>query len=94
MDIDTLRWVIEGLLAGFAFVLWAVFWNTKKLAENTVNDLAAYKLHVAETYVTGSALNKSIDALIKSLDALSDAVFKKLDKIEDKLDSKVDKIGT
>lgn len=91
IDAETTRWIIEGLLAGLSFVLWAVFWNTKKLIEETVKDLAAYKLHVAEAYVTGNTLDKSLEAFTKALDALREAVFKKLDRIEDKLDQKADK---
>jgi predicted nucleic acid-binding Zn-ribbon protein len=47
----------------------------------------AYKLHVAETYVTGNELSKAIDAFNRSIDA----VFAKLDRIEEKLDKKADK---
>ncbi|WGS52660.1 hypothetical protein LFL96_31235 [Paraburkholderia sp. D15] len=50
-------------------------------------ELAAYKLHVAETYVTSNELSKAIDALNRAIDA----VFGKLDRIEDKLDKKADK---
>lgn len=49
--------------------------------------LADYKLHVAETYTTHSALEKAIDAINRSIDA----VFAKLDRIEEKLDKKADK---
>ena len=41
-----------------------------------VADLAAYKLHVAETYTTNKAM---------------DSILSKLDRIEDKLDKKQDK---
>jgi septal ring factor EnvC (AmiA/AmiB activator) len=50
-------------------------------------ELAAYKLHVAETYVTSNELSKAIDSFNRAIDA----VFGKLDRIEDKLDKKADK---
>jgi hypothetical protein len=50
-------------------------------------DLAAFKLHCAETYVTSSALEKAIDRFSESINA----VFKKLERIDEKLDSKADK---
>ncbi len=51
------------------------------------DELAAYKLHVAETYVTSNALSSSIDAINRAIEA----VFKKLDRIDEKLDKKADK---
>lgn len=51
------------------------------------SELSAYKLHVAETYVTSNELSKAIDAFNRAIDA----VFGKLDRIEDKLDKKADK---
>ena len=51
------------------------------------DDLAAFKLHCAETYATHSSVEKAIDAFNRSIDA----VFAKLDRIEEKLDKKADK---
>ncbi|KVZ18649.1 hypothetical protein WT88_29660 [Burkholderia stagnalis] len=51
------------------------------------DELAAYKLHVAETYVTSNALSSSIDAINRAIEA----IFKKLERIDDKLDNKADK---
>jgi hypothetical protein len=50
-------------------------------------ELAAFKLHCAETYVTGGMLQKTIDTLSEAIRA----VFAKLERIEDKLDGKADK---
>lgn len=45
-------------------------------ADKTERDLAEYKLHVAETYMTNKAM---------------ESILAKLDRIEDKLDKKQDK---
>ncbi|NKI68976.1 hypothetical protein GN109_06050 [Collimonas pratensis] len=87
-------WVVQGLLAVLCSVLG---WNFKTLRADVVaastereavnKDLQAYKLHVAETYVTQTDLSKAIDNFGKAIEA----VFKKLERIEDKLDMKADK---
>ena len=51
------------------------------------DELAAYKLHVAETYPTSAVLAKSLDAI----NAAISSIFEKLDSIRDKLDNKADK---
>jgi methyl-accepting chemotaxis protein len=66
------------------------FWMLRSMVariEAAERDLAAYKLHVAETYVTSNELGKAIDAFNRSIDA----IFTKLDRIESKVDSKADK---
>lgn len=55
--------------------------------QRRADDLAAFKLHCAETFVTSSALEKAIDRFSESINA----VFKKLERIDEKLDGKADK---
>lgn len=55
--------------------------------QKRADDLNAFKLHAAETFVTSSALEKAIDRFNDSINA----VFKKLERIDEKLDSKADK---
>lgn len=86
-DFETIRMVLELLLAALATVL---FWNFKTLKaelreevlsrEGLNRDLQDHKLHVAETYATNTDMRGFIEA-----------VFKKLDRIEDKIDQKADK---
>ncbi len=49
--------------------------------------LADHKLHVAETYVPNTQMQKAIDAFNDAIKA----VFAKLERIDDKLDAKADK---
>jgi len=49
--------------------------------------LSEFKLEAAKTFVTSSALEKAIDRLSDSINA----VFKKLERIDEKLDGKADK---
>jgi hypothetical protein len=55
--------------------------------QKRADDLAEFKLHCAETFVTSSALEKAIDRFSESINA----VFKKLERIDEKLDGKADK---
>nr|WP_132454172.1 hypothetical protein [Paraburkholderia sp. BL8N3] len=68
-------------------VVWWMFRSVHSRAEANEKDLAAFKLHCAETYVTSSALEKAIDRFSASIDA----VFKKLERIEERLENKADK---
>jgi hypothetical protein len=52
------------------------------------DELAAYKLHVAETYPTSAVLAKSLDAINTAITS----IFEKLDSIRDKLDAKADRV--
>jgi predicted nucleic acid-binding Zn-ribbon protein len=54
--------------------------------QKRAEDLAAFKLHAAETYVTNSALEKAIDRFSTSIDA----VFKKLESMDEKFDRRLD----
>ena len=66
---------------------WGMFRSVHARAEANEKDLAAFKLHCAQTFVTSSALEKAIDRFSASIDA----VFKKLERIEERLDMKADK---
>ncbi len=87
MELETARWVIELVVGGFSVVVW--FLLRKLIADmgDLEKALAAYKLHVAETYVTQSGLTKAVE----NFSAGIGEVFRKLERIEDKLDLKQDK---
>ncbi len=88
---DTMNPTISGWLAFAAStasgVLGWLFRSTHTRVSELERELAAFKLHCAETYVTSTALERSIDSLNDTIQA----VFSKLDRIEDKLDGKADK---
>jgi len=65
------------------------FWMFRSLVgrvESNAKELAAFKLHAAETYVTNSALEKAIDRFSAAIDA----VFKKLESMDEKFDRRLD----
>ena len=53
--------------------------------QKRADDLAEFKLHAAETYVTNSALEKAIDRFSTSIDA----VFRKLEQMDEKFDRRL-----
>lgn len=91
-NFESIRFVIELvvslLVTPLGLVLWWNFRTLKVQADKTKDDLAAYKLHAAETYSTKNDLSKAIEQFSRSIDA----VFAKLERIEDKLDLKADKV--
>jgi len=67
-------------------VSWWAFRLIHARVEANEKELAAFKLHAAETYVTNSALEKAIDRFSASIDA----VFKKLESMDEKFDRRLD----
>jgi hypothetical protein len=66
------------------------FWLFRSLVarvDANEKELAEFKLEAAKTFVTSGALEKAIDRLSDSINA----VFKKLERIDEKLDGKADK---
>ncbi|WP_175969611.1 hypothetical protein [Burkholderia sp. BCC0322] len=68
-------------------VLWWLLRGAHAKADAIAKELADFRLHVAESYVTSNTLQKALDGLTDTFKA----VFAKLDRIEDKLDGKADK---
>lgn len=87
MDFNGLLGLVGIGATGSGTVIWWMFRSVAARVDATEKELAAYKLHVAETYVTSNELGKAIDAFNRSIDAL----FAKLERIEEKLDKKADK---
>lgn len=72
---------------GAGTVMWWMFRRLQSEVDLNKDNLAAFKLYVAEHYPTNGELRDAIGAFNRSIDA----VFNKLDRIEDKLDKKADK---
>ncbi|WP_321905107.1 hypothetical protein [Paraburkholderia tropica] len=87
MDYTTVVSIGSLVATGTSTVVWYMFRRLQGEVDANKEALAAYKLHVAETYVTSNELGKAIDAFNRSIDA----VFAKLERIENKLDTKADK---
>lgn len=106
MDWVHVALTVFGLLAsGAGSILWYLYLSVRSdvkeardLTEQTIKDLANYKLHVAERYATQGDLTKSIDALNKTIESLSRGienmmtqVSSKLDRLDNRLERKADK---
>lgn len=77
---------IGGAVAGaIGTVAWWAFRSMHARTGDLEKDLAAFKLHAAESYVTNSALEKAIDRFSTSIDA----VFRKLEQMEEKFDRRI-----
>lgn len=86
------------VLTAFCSVLWFLFLSVRADARKALDQLAAYKLHVAETYVTQDSLTKAIDGLNQAIGRLIDTVRgdgeatrSALSEIHRRIDGKADK---
>lgn len=86
MDNTTL-YIGGAIMTGIGTVAWWAFRSIHARVEANEKELAEFKLEAAKTFVTSSALEKAIDRLSESINA----VFKKLERIDEKLDGKADK---
>ena len=84
---NTVLYVGGAVASGVGAVAFWMFRSLVSRVDANEKDLANYKLHVAENFVTSNELGKAIDAFNRSIDA----VFAKLERIENKLDTKQDK---
>lgn len=70
MSESILMWGVHAVLGGFATVLWFMFKDIKRKCETTNTEFLNYKTHVAEQYVPKSQLDKTMEGVNRSLDAL------------------------
>lgn len=87
VDFATFRAIVEILIAALAAVMWFLMRGLISDVRSLAKELDAYKLHVAERYVTQDGLTKALDGIGGQIDA----VFRKLERIYEKLDGKADK---
>lgn len=97
--------VLGVLASGIGTVLWFLFQSVredakaaKKAAEDLKDDIATYKLYVAEHYVTQTDLTKTISGLERSIERLIETVDRNAQETRDsisqlyaRLDKKADK---
>lgn len=89
------------MILGFAFGIWkyvdAKLTSLRTESSNKIDataglaamarsDLAAHKLHVAETYVTKAGMQEQTSALMKAIDGVGTRVETRLDGLNDRLD--------
>jgi hypothetical protein len=87
MDFNVLNsWLIAAATAA-GVVVWWLFRGLHARVEDNEKELANFKLHCAEVYVTANNFEKALQGLTETFKA----VFAKLDRIEDKLDQKLDR---
>lgn len=91
MDYSMFLGPVQALLGALCAVLWANLQETKKKADRVENDLATYRVHVAETYASSAELKDALASINKAFEAYSSKLDIRLDRIEAKIDKKADK---
>jgi len=73
---------VIGGLAGAFWRMWGLIDEAGDKGERAQHDLAAHKLHVAETYVTKAGMQEQTSAIMKAIDSVGD----KIDRTNERLD--------
>lgn len=86
MDATLLLGIVQGLLTILCGIIAWAHIDVKKKTENLEKDLSAYKLMVAEKYVSSDELKDAIAGLNKSFENYSNKWDHRMDKLEDKIE--------
>lgn len=81
---------IQALLGALCAVLWANLTETKKKAEKVENELALYRVHVAETYASSTDLKEAIKDINKAFEAYGTKLDQRLDRIDERLNKMIE----
>jgi phage-related minor tail protein len=90
MDFNMLLGPVQALLGALCAVLWANLTETKKKAEKVENDLAQYKVHVAETYASSTELKEALRDINKAFEAYGTKLDARLDRIDERLNKMIE----
>lgn len=71
-------------------MLWANLNETKKKAEKVDAELAAYKVHVAETYASSTELKEALRDINKTFEAYGTKLDQRLDRIDERLNKMIE----
>jgi len=82
MDNSTLTWILQAALGGISCILWRNLSDVKHKAEKAADDLANYKVFVAEKYITSDELRQAVDALNQAFERHASRMDVRLDKLE------------
>ncbi len=78
--------IIQALVGALGVVLWFLYTELKKKADNQHVDFLNYKLHVAETFVTTNQLTGVIETLNRNVEAVATTAL----RIEGRLNQQID----
>lgn len=79
------EWQVIQMIAqlfGVILAVGGVWWRVEGMIRKNTDDLAAYKLHVAETYTTKASLSEQTNQIMRAIEVLSD----KIDHLNGRID--------
>lgn len=83
-----LVWIVQFLLGIGVALIGYMYQDVKAKAEKVKEDLADYKLHVAERYVSNDQLAKSLENLGKTIEGVASTVARIETRMNNQLDSR------
>lgn len=78
-------WAVQGVLGMLVVLIWTNHRDVKAKADKASEDLANYKLFVAEKYTTGEELREAVAAINRSFDQYSTKLDARLDRLEERI---------
>lgn len=74
--------IIQGLAAIVATVLWSDYKDMKKKMEKLDDELATHKIEAAGKYLTRDEMKSVVDSVNQALDRHADKLENRLDRLE------------
>lgn len=75
-------YVLQGLCAIVATVLWSNFTDMKKKIEKLDDELATHKIEAAGKFLTRDEMKSVVDSVNQALDRHADKLENRLDRLE------------
>lgn len=82
-----LQEIFTVLLTVLGVVLWSMYNDVKKQARDTATELAAYKVVVAEKYVSTEELQKSLEQINRTIEKSYEQFSDRFSRIENRLEA-------
>ena len=73
--------VVAAVITVLGFVS-GIWWRVEGMIRKNTDDLAAHKLHVAETYTTKASLAEQTQQIMRAIESLGD----KIDRMDGRID--------
>jgi len=74
------------LVLAIAGAVGGAYWRFSSLVASVKDELAAHRLHTAETYVTKAGMQEQTASLMKAIEGVGSRLDARLDGVNDRLD--------
>jgi hypothetical protein len=76
---------LQGITGAFCCVIWSMLTDIKKKADKNADELAVYKILVAERHITKTELKDSVDSINQAFERHASRIDVRLDRLEQRI---------